>query len=187
MNLQKLMQMDSRQRNMIAIGLIGIVVAAMSVYVVVPEIKDFRSKSASRTALMVATANGRGLPQQIDARLQAIEQLSQKLHGDSVNLPPRQMEAFVIGRLQKISWDYDIELISVKPGEGEQVAEFREILFEIQLEGGYAPVHRWLWAVRQELGFVVIKEFSLVRTDQSALDPQLRAILTIASYRMANS
>ncbi|MDH3589673.1 MAG: hypothetical protein OEQ74_09735 [Gammaproteobacteria bacterium] len=185
MSLQTLTQMDARRRNLIALGLIGILVTGMLVYVVLPEIKEFHNKSTSRSALIGIATDGNDLLQQIDSRMQAIDELTQRLHGDSANLPPRQMESFVIGRLQKISWDNNIELISVRPGEGERVAEFREMLFKVELEGGYIPVHRWLWAVRKELGFVVIKEFSLVRADQSPVDPRLQATLTLASYRMA--
>ena len=184
MNLQNLTALDERQRKLITLGVVGIVAAALCVYVIVPQVKSYRSKSASRAALVGIAASGSELPQQIEARMDAIADLSRLLHGDSANLPQRQMESFVIGRLQKISWNHDVELISVRPGEGQQVEDFREILFRVELEGGYMHLHRWLQEIRRELGFVVIKEFSLDRVDQSSVDPRLRAILTIASYRM---
>lgn len=186
MNLEKLAHLDARQRRLISLGVIGIVIAAICVYIVLPQAKTFRSKSASREALISLATGGSELAHEIELRMNTIAELSKLLHGDSANLPLRQMESFVIGRLQKISWDHNIELLSVRPGEGQQVAEFREINFRVELEGGYANLHRWLRAIQQELGFVVIKEFALRRVNQESIDPPLRATLTIASYRMSN-
>lgn len=187
MSLRALSKIESRQRNLLALGLFGVLLAAMLVYVVVPEAKRYKASTASRTAMIGAATTGSDLVQQIDARMQSIAELSRRLHGDSANLPLREMESFVIGRLQKISWHHDIELIGVQPGAGEQVQQFREILFRVELEGKYDAVHKWLWEVRNQLGFVVIKEFSLARGDANPTDPRLRATLTMASYRMVST
>jgi len=182
-----LSQLPARQRRLLSLGVIVLVTVAMLVYFVLPQIKNYRSKAISRASLADISSEDAVLLQQIESRMEDIERLSRLLHGDSAHLPLQQMESFVIGRLQKISWDHGIELISVRPGEGAQIDRFREILFTVELEGSYAPLHRWLSAVRQELGFVVIKEFALVRRDQSPVDPRLRATLTMASYRMVSS
>ncbi|NNF67714.1 MAG: hypothetical protein HKM98_09425 [Gammaproteobacteria bacterium] len=184
MIIERLSALDPRQRKLAAIGLVFIVSAVLSIYLVLPQVKSYLAKSASRQALLGIATSGAALPQEIAARTEAITRLSQRLHGDSANLPLRQMESFLIGRLQKISWDHDIELLSVRPGSGENVDDFQEILFSVELEGGYSSLYRWLWAVRQELGFVVIKDYSLDRVGEETRDPALRAKLTIASYRM---
>lgn len=186
MSLQQLAYLDARQRRLVTLGVVGIVLAALCVYVILPQVKSFRTKSASRSALIGIANGGSELAQEIEQRMNTIAELSKLLHGDSANLPLRQMESFVIGRLQKISWDHNIELLSVRPGEGQQVEEFREINFRVELEGGYENLYGWLRAIQQELGFVVIKEFGLGRIDQASRNPPLRATLTIASYRMGN-
>lgn len=187
MSLEGLTRLTPEQRRLASLGVIAIVAAVMLVYYVVPQVKSYRGKAASRAALVALGSEDTDLLQQIESRLDEIDRLSRRLHGDSAHLPLQQMESFVIGRLQKISWKHGIELISVRPGEGAEVEQFREILFTVELEGGYLPVHRWLSSVREELGFVVIKEFTLVRSDDSPVDPRLRATLTMASYRMASS
>lgn len=187
MSLESLTQLPAQQRRLISLGIIGIVTAVMLVYSVLPQVKSYRSKATSRASLAEVGSQDAVLLEQIESRMREIERLSRLLHGDSVDLPVQQVESFVIGRLQKISWDHGIELISVRPGEGAQVERFREMLFSVELEGTYVPVHRWLLSVREELGFVVIKEFSLVRSDSSPVDPRLRATLTMASYRMISS
>ncbi|MBT8143243.1 MAG: type 4a pilus biogenesis protein PilO [Gammaproteobacteria bacterium] len=187
MNLSRFQQMEARERNMLALGVISVIIAALIVYLVLPAAKDFRNKYGSRATLVSLEASGNDLGEQIDIRLQALEDLSRRLHGDSANLPLQQMEAFVIGRLQTISWDNQVELVSVEPVVGESIERFNEVLFKLEMEGGYEDIHRWLWSVREQLGFIVIKEFSLSRADQRSDDPRLRARLTIASYRMVSS
>ena len=105
-----------------------------------------------------------------------VAKLSRELHGDMASLPERQMESFVIGRLQKVSWTTDVELISVEPGRGSQVQNFRESLFEVKLNAHYHDFFAWLQIVNDELGYVVVKKFDI--------RPNERNSLTLVSYRM---
>jgi hypothetical protein len=57
------------------------------------------------------------------------------------------------------------------------------MLFNVELLGEYDDLYRWLWDVRNELGYVVIKEYSLTRRDNDDAEPMLLANLSLASYR----
>ena len=114
---------------------------------------------------------------------EGLENLKYRLHGDMANLPVREVEAYIVGRLQRISWNNDVELVSVEPAAGERVQVFQEILFNVQLVGEYEVLYHWLWEARNELGFVVVKEYGLVRRDQVDDNPRLLADLSLASYR----
>ena len=98
-------------------------------------------------------------------------------------LPVRQIESYVVGRLQGISWGNDIELVSVEPAMGDRVEIFQEMIFNVQLSGEYTDLYQWLWEARNELGFVVIKEYGLARRDNDDDEPLLLADLSLATYR----
>lgn len=99
------------------------------------------------------------------------------------NLPVRQVEAYIIGRLQRVSWNNDVELVSVEPATGERVQIFQEMLFNVRLVGQYDDLYRWLWETRTDLGYVVVKEYGLTRQDNDDEEPLLVADLSLASYR----
>ena len=60
---------------------------------------------------------------------------------------------------------------------------FQELLFNVELVGTYNDLYQWLWDVRNELGYVVVKEYSLTRQDDVDDEPALSARLSLASYR----
>lgn len=141
---------------------------------------------ANRTAvetLRKASQDGVELQQHIQEKSRKLEELQYRLYGDMANLPVKQVEAYIIGRLQEIAWSTRVELVSVEPSTGERVQIFQELLFKVQLVGHYGDLYRWLWDVRNELGYVVIKEYSLTRKDDDDSEPLLLADLSLASYR----
>ncbi|RDH89957.1 MAG: hypothetical protein DIZ77_12145 [endosymbiont of Seepiophila jonesi] len=76
-------------------------------------------------------------------------------------LPAQQMESYIIGRLQKVSWETNVELVSVKPGDGQTVQMFQESLFEVELNAGYFDFFKWLQTIGRDLGFIVIKKYGI--------------------------
>ncbi len=123
------------------------------------------------------------LDQQLIARQATIDELKFRLHGDMANLPLKQVESYVIGKLQKISWRNDVDLVSVRPATGERVQIFDEVLFNIELIGEYDDIYRWLWDAKNELGFVVVKEYAMRRRDNVDDNPRLLTTVSLASYR----
>ena len=130
-----------------------------------------------------AAQDGAELEQHLQEQHVRIQELQYLLHGDMANLPVRQIEAYIIGRLQRVSWNNDVELVSVEPSMGERVQIFQEMLFNVQLVGHYDDLYRWLWEARNDLGYVVVKEYGLTRQDNDDEEPLLVADLSLASYR----
>ena len=181
--LDLLQQIDMRQFRLALGGIAVVLIAIVSVYAVVPQVRDFRAASASVAVLEEVAEDGSELEAKLQERGATIGELKQRLHGDMANLPANEMEAYIIGRLQRISWNNDVDLVGVQPMQGEMVQIFREILFNVQLVGEYADLYQWLWEARSELGFVVIKEYELSRQDNEDEAPRLLAKLSMASYR----
>ena len=172
-----------REFRLLLIGAGFIVTAAIAAYLIIPKAKAYAATSREVAVLEQASLDGEELTAHLDAQREQIAELDYRLHGDMANMPIRQIESYIIGRLQRISWGNDVELVSVEPSTGERVEIFQEMIFDVQLSGEYADLYKWLWDARNELGFVVVKEYGLRRRDDSDEAPQLFADLSLASYR----
>ena len=178
-----LQKMSLRELHMVLAGVAAVIIAALVVGLVIPQAKAFTSANRDVSILSEAAADGAELDRHLREQHERIEELQFRLHGDMANLPVQQVEAYIIGRLQRISWGNEVELLSVEPTVGDRVQIFQEILFNVQLVGRYRDLYRWLWDARTDLGYVVVKEYSLTRHDEQDEEPLLRADLSLASYR----
>lgn len=176
-------RLDPREFRMLLLGA-GLVITAFAVTAtLVPGIKAYRTVSQQVSVLEEAKENAPNLEQHLQERHAQIEDLKFRLHGDISNLPFKQIESYVIGRLQEISWRNQVELVSVQPQDGAQVRIFRETLFNIELIGEYRDIYRWLWDAKNELGFVVVKEYAMRRRGNVDDNPRLLTNVSLASYR----
>ena len=181
--LEALEKIGTRELRLALLGL-GLVVTAIAVSVaLLPRVKAYSAAAKAVTVLEDANANTVDLEQQLQDRYASIEELKFRLHGDMANLPLKQVESYVIGKLQKISWRNDVDLVSVEPAAGQRVQIFNEVLFNIELIGEYDDIYRWLWDAKNELGFVVVKEYGMRRRDNVDEDPRLSTTVSLASYR----
>lgn len=176
-------KLDIREFRLLLVGL-GLVVTSIAVAAaLLPGAKAYRSATKAVAVLEDAQKNNADLEQQLQEREDSIEELKYRLHGDMANLPLKQVESYVIGRLQKISWRNDVDFISVEPTSGQPVQTFSELLFNIELVGEYNNIYRWLWDAKNELGFVVVKEYGMRRRDNIDDNPKLLTKVSLASYR----
>jgi hypothetical protein len=152
-------------------------------YLLWPQIKAFSAVNESHKIMLNAVNSSEGLEQQIAKVKAEVDTLAYELHGDMAKLPAKQLESYIIGRLQKISWETDVELISVKPGVGQRVQMFQETLFEVSVNAGYFNFFEWLQTIGHELGFIVVKKYEINVQDKALVDPKLKIALTMASYR----
>jgi hypothetical protein len=178
-----LKKMDPRTASLAMVGMTLLVVAALAVYVVWPQVKDYRNSLSTLEVLERVAQNGDELEQEMAALQQDVDGLVQRLHGDMVNMPKNQLEAFVIGRLQGISWRNNMELRAVTPGKGDAVLMFEEVLFDVEVAGEYFDLFAWLQDLGEELGYVVVKHFSIGPGGREASDTRLNARFTVVSYR----
>ena len=181
--LEALQKIGTRELRLAVLGL-GLVVTTIAVSAaLLPRVKAYSAAVKAVAVLEDANANTVDLEQQLQDRYTSIEELKFRLHGDMANLPLKQVESYVIGRLQKISWRNDVDLVSVQPAAGQRVQIFNEVLFNIELIGEYDDIYRWLWDAKNELGFVVVKEYGMRRNDSVDENPRLKTTVSLASYR----
>lgn len=178
-----LAKISLRELLLLMIGVGSIVTSALFLSLVLPQLKALLAVNETISILAEATVDGDELGNRLNKRRATIDDMRYRLHGDMADLPAEQVEAFIIGRLQKLSWSNQVELVSVEPTVGERVDVFQETLFNVRLVGRYLDLYRWLWEARTELGFVVVKQFDLSRANNEDNDPLLVANLSLASYR----
>jgi hypothetical protein len=176
-----------RQLALIMGGLLVLFTSALFTHLIWPRIKTYRAAVSSYGVLEQALSGGGLLEPQLAAEKDEIESLGRRLHGDMAELPLNQIEAYIIGRLQRISWETHMELVSVRPGEGQKVLMFREVAFQVEVTGTYFDFYNWLRAVERELGFVVVKQFEISARDRREASPRLSVSLTMVSYRAMSS
>ena len=179
---------DNAQPRVVAMALIAmvlLVVATEITYLLWPQIKIYKDLNTSHDVLELSINDGDSLSSQMDRIKADVQRLSRELHGDMAQLPEKEMESFVIGRLQKVSWATDVELVSVQPGRGKQVQNLRESLFEVKLVAAYHDFFEWLQIINEELGYIVVKKFEISPDDRKSLkNPKLGLLLTLVSYRI---
>lgn len=184
MNIEQLFsKIDLRQFYLLLGGFLLLVTAASASAFVLPEFKKYRQALADNAGVPPLPASSQVLQSVLGEREQTVAERSRALHGDMANLPLREVEAYVIDRLQGIAWNHDVELQGVRPAVGETINTFREVLFRLEVEGRYHDLFRWLQELRRELGFIVIKEYRMSRRSGQTEEPELLVQMTLASYR----
>lgn len=180
---EQLEQIDQRSFQLI-LGLLSLVlVAAIVVYGLVPQFKEMQKQKSAYSLLKSVDAAPGDLPSHIEAMEKEVQQLQGKIAGDSASLPFKQLESHIIGRLQKVAWKHDVKLEGVRPKKGVNVDTFREMLFDVSMQGSYPSTHGMLAELQEHLGFVVVKKLEL-RPGRADDKGQLQIKLTLASYRV---
>lgn len=182
-----LAKLDPRQLKLIGGCVIVLVLAELFAYGVWPRVQELGALRDNRAVMSQVSATPQGAEGEIARLTEEIEDLRKRLQGDMANLPMRQMESFILGRLQTISWRNGVALVSVEPAAGQPVEMYREVLFRVELTGEYASLIQWLEDVSTELGFVVIKEYQLNIAQADPHNPALKTRLLLATYRVMDS
>ncbi len=159
------------------------VMALLFTYLVLPKIKIYRGVSKTEITLSKVVENGNLLDKQLAQFHRDIDLLQRRLHGDMASLPEKEIEAYVIGKLQRISWQNNVQLVGIEPSAGATIESFHEILFRVSLAGDYFDMYQWLQDVSSELGFVLIRQYEMKPMENLSQNPRLSVKLTMATYR----
>ncbi len=155
-------------------------------YLIAPEYKQFAKINESFTLLQRLNLNHTNIDQQLHRVKNEVAVLDKKLHGNMAHVPVEQVESFIIGRLQKISWDTGVELLSVTPSKGKKMQIFQENLFKVKLNTGYYEFFQWIQNINQELGYIVIKQLTIQPDAAVLINPELSITLTLVLFRTVN-
>jgi Tfp pilus assembly protein PilO len=168
---------------MIMGGACLLIAAALISYGLWPQFMEYRMSRHTLETLEGAVLNADVLDREIDGIEQEIAVLDENLHGDMLDLPERQMEAYVIGRLQEISWRHSVTLIGVRPGTVTTLISLEEMPFTVEVSGDYFDLYAWLQDLGADLNFLAIRHFNISPVNTVSATPELKASLTLVSYR----
>lgn len=174
---------DRREFFLILTIMVFAVTTLVFTYLVLPKIKIYLAVAKTESILNNVVDNDAQLNDQIQGLSRDIDLLQRQLHGDMASLPVKEIEAYVVGKLQQISWQNDIQLVGIEPSAGATIETFHEILFRVTLAGDHRNTYRWLREVNSELGFVLVKKFAMQPMEDRAQNPRLSVELTMATYR----
>jgi Tfp pilus assembly protein PilO len=181
--LAALGRFDKREFSLILALIVFAVMALLFTYLVLPKAKIFREVSTTEATLKKVVESGDLLDIQLAQLQDDIDLLQHRLHGDMASLPEKEIEAYVVGKLQRMSWQNNVQLVGIEPSDGATIESFHEILFRVSLAGDYFDMYQWLREVSNELGFVLIKQYEMKPLDGLSQQPRLSVTLTMATYR----
>ena len=181
--LSALNRFDRKEFGPILALVIFTVVSLLFTYWVLPKFKTYRGIVKTEITLRQVVENDALLDAQLAQLHRDVDMLERRLHGDMANLPEKEIEAYVIDKLQRVSWQNNVQLVGIEPSAGDTIESFHEILFRVSLAGDYFDMYQWLQQVSSELGFVLIKQYEMKPTDNLSRNPRLSVQLTMATYR----
>ena len=174
---------DRKELAMILALVVFAITSLLFTYLTLPKIKVYRDIAKTESTLSKVVESGELLDKQIAQLRGDIESLQRRLHGDMASLPEKQIEAHVIRKLQKLSWQNNVQLVGIEPSAGATIESFHEILFRVNLAGDYFDMYKWLQDVSNELGFVLIKQYEMNPMNDASEGPRLSVKLDMATYR----
>lgn len=185
--MEKLLEgLDARSIRMLGLGLILVLVAVLGSYSILPQFKKWKAQNQSVSVLEGVRLGQTDVQTQMSALREEIDQIRKRMRGDLPEMPLQELESYIIGRFQAVSWNTEVDLLSVRPGINTTMKRFDEISFDVEISGGYQDIYRWLWSLGQELGFVVVKNFQITPQSHSEIEPKLQAKLNIVFFQPEN-
>lgn len=163
-----------------------VIVAAATVYLIVPNYRLWSTSIKTFTVLEAATSLNWSA-EALDQGNSQIKKLRDRMHKDSASLPSKQVESHVIAQLQDIAWASNVELGGVTPKQGAMLDNFREIIFEVDLRGEYFDIYNMLRSLQKRLSYVVVKGFNLSPELSQDGRNTLQVHMNIASYKVEPS
>jgi len=175
-------RLDPRLHDLVLVAPFIVLAAVAWVYFIGPDWREVEKIQASRATLVAVLNSGEAIEHELATAHQAVARLEGQIFGKNMNLPMKQLEAQIIGRLQEISSRNRVQLDGVRPGAKKQLRLFVESPVEVEVTGDYFDIARWLRELSSELGFIVVREYEIYPVTRDG-NPLLRMKITMVSYR----
>jgi Tfp pilus assembly protein PilO len=100
--------------------------------------------------------------QELLAKAEAsVASLRDQLYGEAANIPERERQAHVIEALNRAAERRAVGLAMVTPGSPTDVLMFKELPYDVRVEGPFFQLYDWLQDVELELRPMIVKQFRL--------------------------
>ena len=182
---EALKRLPARSLLILGWSIVGLTLLAGVLYGILPAWRAHQKIAALQDTLSAYALGDMDLADVIAARTQENEDLQQQLLGDIGRMPAKQLQSYVIGKLQTISWQTRMEMQSVKPATEDKLDNLNALPFEIELVGDYFDWFSWLNEMREKLGFITVEAYDIKTLSLTDASPKLSFTLRIAAYRAA--
>ena len=170
---------------MLITTLVGIVlVVAMVVYMIKPQFQVYHQKSARLETLENLIKSQANLQDAIAVERKKLEEMKFQLHGEAGAMPVNEMESYLVGQLQELAWDADVDLAGVRPGAAKKIMGFEEISFKVDITGAYRNLYNWLDRISNKLGFMLVSNYAINSNGSGKDNNQLNMNMTVVFYRL---
>lgn len=163
---------QSTEPRMIAIllaAILALTLLASYLYLFKQPMSTLAQKQQTLTLLKAEVERDMPLGQQIEELEKQVTDIKKLINASGQKLPQNQMIAYVIGQLDVIAANHQVQLVSVNPGTASKMFMFEELPFNIEIKGSYFDLYNWLKEVEVKLGPMVIKSFSLTADGQTGM------------------
>lgn len=163
-------------------GTIVLTLLGGHLYVVGPSLTRLRALEGneSRETVQALESEAAEARAEIAASQSVLVELRSQLHGGPSDQPPEKVESYIVDRLDSLSVRHAVELMSVEPGDAQQVLMFDELLYEVEVKGEFLALAAWLGEIEDELRPLVVNGFDLRPSNRTHW---VRMRLRLASYR----
>ena len=168
-------------------GVFVLTTAALLSYGLLPLVSEYRLSLHTLKMLEDAVTNADSLNKEIENIENETSMLEKNMHGEMENLPDKEIEAYIIGRLQEVSWGHRVKLLGVRPGMVNTMAGLVEIPFDVEVSGDYFDIYGWIQNLDAELRFMAITHFVISPQNSGGVTQELKASITVVAYREAAS
>jgi hypothetical protein len=172
---------DPKRVPLFGAAAVGLVAAALALYVVLPQAKARSTAFEEKAVRAEAAAAAVRLAAERATLEDAVRNLVASSGATAEPVLRQTLESTVIAQLQDLAWSHDVELVAIQPREGATIDTLRETVFDVELVGGYGDMVEYLRHSRVELEALVVRELSLMPLDDSA-EPQIHAVLVAAAF-----
>ena len=178
--LQAQLRPEALAAGFVALAALGLLAAWL--YLLKPAVEEYRTVAdeSSEQGLLAAVESAPQTAAAIARLERETADLRDRLYGGASGVPLREMQAWVIHRLDQLSLEHGVELESVSPGEVGHVLMFDELPYDVRVRGGYFALFAWLNQVEQELRPMSVQSFE-IRPEPA--DAAVEMEFRLVSYR----
>ena len=161
-----------------AVALLAIGVLAAVLYAIKPAWQEYRLlKTRHAQTQQVLGPGGADVAESIEILEAEVSKLRDALYGGAAGVPRTEIESFVVDSLDRLSGRHGVSLRGITPDVPTSAWMFEELPYEVQVEGSYFAIHRWLYDVEEELRPMVVKQFQLTpRRNEEGVLLDLRVV-----------
>ena len=174
-------KIEGRMVYLIMVSLLVITLLAAWLYLFKKPLAQYRQLKENRVSLELKVRGKDSLSGIIHDLEREIEAMHGKIFGSNQTMPAEEMVAEALTKLDLISANQGVTLVSVKPEPAIPLQLFVETPFSVEARGPYLSLYQWLFQVERQLAPTIVQQFTLFKNP--GINAGVTMSLKLASYQ----